>query len=306
MQRETPEESACRTRVYIDGYNLYYGCLKRSPYKWLDVRALVQQVLANVSYEIDGEPICYRFETPAIKYFTADILKAFAKSEDSIACQAHYHAALTGHLGADLQIIKGYFDSRPARAYQWEEGKAARQCSKVDVWKLEEKQSDVTLALHAYRDAARGEIDQVVLMTNDSDLAPAMQLIRQDTQAIIGLIAPISLGSKNVNAQLEKHAHWTRKHILEDEFARSELPAMIRHQQAIIHKPLSWYPRPDLLEPIFEEAKRVKRSAGAARKWLNQPCDRLGGRIPIHMCATESGAHELRNYMDEYSKSFRA
>ena len=24
------------TNVYIDGFNLYYGCLKRSPYKWLD------------------------------------------------------------------------------------------------------------------------------------------------------------------------------------------------------------------------------------------------------------------------------
>lgn len=25
-----------KTRVYIDGYNLYYGCLKNSPYKWLE------------------------------------------------------------------------------------------------------------------------------------------------------------------------------------------------------------------------------------------------------------------------------
>jgi len=35
-------DNALRTRVYIDGYNLYYGCLKNSPDKWLDVRALVQ------------------------------------------------------------------------------------------------------------------------------------------------------------------------------------------------------------------------------------------------------------------------
>jgi 6-hydroxy-3-succinoylpyridine 3-monooxygenase len=32
-------DNALRTRVYIDGYNLYYGCLKNSPDKWLDVRA---------------------------------------------------------------------------------------------------------------------------------------------------------------------------------------------------------------------------------------------------------------------------
>jgi len=26
-----------KTRIYIDGYNLYYGCLKGTPYKWLDL-----------------------------------------------------------------------------------------------------------------------------------------------------------------------------------------------------------------------------------------------------------------------------
>jgi hypothetical protein len=41
-------EGALRTRVYVDGYNLYYGCLKNTPDKWLDLRALVVLVLANV------------------------------------------------------------------------------------------------------------------------------------------------------------------------------------------------------------------------------------------------------------------
>ena len=26
-----------RTRIYIDGFNLYYGMLKDTPYKWLDL-----------------------------------------------------------------------------------------------------------------------------------------------------------------------------------------------------------------------------------------------------------------------------
>ena len=29
-----------RTIVFVDGYNLYYGMLRRSPYKWLDLFAL--------------------------------------------------------------------------------------------------------------------------------------------------------------------------------------------------------------------------------------------------------------------------
>ena len=34
-------DNALRTRVYIDGYNLYYGCLRNSADKWLDVRSLI-------------------------------------------------------------------------------------------------------------------------------------------------------------------------------------------------------------------------------------------------------------------------
>ena len=29
MQQDSEEQNALRTRAYIDGYNLYYGCLKR-------------------------------------------------------------------------------------------------------------------------------------------------------------------------------------------------------------------------------------------------------------------------------------
>jgi 6-hydroxy-3-succinoylpyridine 3-monooxygenase len=190
------------------------------------------------------------------------------------------HSALAGHLGAQLEIVKGYYDARPARAHKWEQGKTARECEKIDIWKLEEKQSDVALALHVFSDALRNEVDQIVVLTNDTDFEPVMQMVRLHTQTIIGLIAPIRPGTGNVNAQLEKHAHWTRRHILEEEFAQSHLPPMVRHKGNPIHKPLSWYPRPDLLRPIFEEAKRVKRSVGSARKWLNQPCPHLNGRIP--------------------------
>ena len=34
-----------RTYVYVDGFNLYYGALKNSPWKWLDLFALFQEIL---------------------------------------------------------------------------------------------------------------------------------------------------------------------------------------------------------------------------------------------------------------------
>src|SRR5580698_198555 len=33
--------------VYIDGFNLYYGALKRTPYKWLDLGKLCQLVMPD-------------------------------------------------------------------------------------------------------------------------------------------------------------------------------------------------------------------------------------------------------------------
>ncbi len=34
-----------RTIVYIDGFNLYYGALKGTNFKWLDVKKLSQNIL---------------------------------------------------------------------------------------------------------------------------------------------------------------------------------------------------------------------------------------------------------------------
>ncbi|HEV7772154.1 MAG TPA: hypothetical protein VGO48_02560, partial [Conexibacter sp.] len=50
-----------RTIVYIDGFNLYYGCLKDSPYRWLDPCALARNALWD-DMDIVG-----------VKYFTARV-----------------------------------------------------------------------------------------------------------------------------------------------------------------------------------------------------------------------------------------
>jgi 6-hydroxy-3-succinoylpyridine 3-monooxygenase len=104
-----------------------------------------------------------------------------------------------------------------------------------------------------------------------------------------------------VNRELSKYAHWTRTHILDEEFAASQLPAVVRLRGGAVHKPLSWYPCPHLLIPIYEEAKRVRGSNGAARKWLNEPCGHLGNRVPIEMCTSEESARELLDYMKKYA-----
>ena len=50
-----------RTYIYIDGFNLYYRSLKGTPYKWLDIESMCQQLLSD------------NVDIKAIKYFTARI-----------------------------------------------------------------------------------------------------------------------------------------------------------------------------------------------------------------------------------------
>ena len=50
-----------KTIVYVDGFNLFYGALKGTPYKWLDVSALLRKILSPRNVII------------GIKYFTARV-----------------------------------------------------------------------------------------------------------------------------------------------------------------------------------------------------------------------------------------
>src|SRR3712207_5989979 len=49
-----------RTNVYVDGFNLYYGALKGTPYKWLNLAALCRILLP-------------RDRIGRIRYFTAPV-----------------------------------------------------------------------------------------------------------------------------------------------------------------------------------------------------------------------------------------
>jgi hypothetical protein len=44
---------------------------------------------------------------------------------------------------------------------------------------IEEKLTDVQLALHVYRDVVQGFADQIVVCSKDSDLQPALQFVRR-------------------------------------------------------------------------------------------------------------------------------
>lgn len=229
-------EHFVRTKVYVDGYNLYYGCLKGTPHKWLDLYALFRDKVLPSSSPAECELI-------GIKFFTAPILEKASRALDSVSSQSRYHTALSKMYAAEIEVIKGYYSMTKAMARivdQAEPDKWPRDCEAIQVWKLEEKQSDVNLALHAYHDSVMNNVDQVVIVTNDTDIAPALQMIRTFTTVQIGLVVPTRDHVRTPNTELAAQAHWVRTHITDTELASCQLPRVITVGRRPTIKPEGW------------------------------------------------------------------
>lgn len=231
MLRGEKTPSCLRTRVYVDGSNFYYGCLKGTCYKWLDLyRLFAHEVLPSILVQRAGVPCRCERLPEAIQYFTARIIEMAAKAADSVSSQARYHSALRKLHDGRIRIIEGYYSLTKVRMPRIEEGRPERlprDCDRVPVWKLEEKQSDVNLALHACHDAVSDQIDQAVIVSNDTDLMPALRMIRAHTKVIVGLVIPTLDRQRLPNADLAAHCHWVRRHLTIAELAASQLPRVV-------------------------------------------------------------------------------
>ena len=110
---------------------------------------------------------------------------------------------------------------------------------------IEEKLTDVNLALHVYRDAVRGTAEQLVICSNDSDLEPALKWVRRDMPDLkIGLVMPLGEGAKGQgmisNKRLTPLADWVRHHIRDEELAFSQLPTNVPTEKKPASKPSHW------------------------------------------------------------------
>lgn len=288
-----------RTRVYVDGYNLYYGCLKGTTFKWLDLLSLFDKcILPSVTATINGHPLTSELGPVAIKFFTAPILEKAAKADDSIECQDKYHAALNKHQRGRIETIKGYYSLTEARAKVIDQGdskKWPRDCTETSIWKLEEKQSDVNLALHAVADALRGGVEHVVIVTNDTDIAPALKMIREYTGVAVGLVIPTTDHQRIPNTELAELAHWVRTHITKDELRASQLPRVISDKKRPVAKPESWYARPDLLARALELGQAQLGTKNKVFQWLSKPNPHYQGQTPLDLL--EAGEEKVIEFM---------
>jgi len=227
-----------KTIIYVDGYNLFYGCLKHSSDKWLDIQKLLFECVVRVQ-----DPSS---ELLKIKYFTAPIRAIIAThAQDAANAQQAYHRALERLYPETIEIIQGYYSLEKANLLEYI--KPPNKGRRVSVWRLEEKKTDVNIALEAYRDALKRNVSQQVFVSNDTDIAPVVQALREDFSGKVrlGVVFPIrdprsSNGHRPGNKSLSQHADWTRGHITDTELAESQLPALIPTKKKPICKPDYW------------------------------------------------------------------
>lgn len=295
-----------RTRVYIDGYNFYYGCLKGTSHKWLDlVKLFKDKVLPSITAHSNGVQLRLDLENLSIKYFTAEILEKVAQDPDSRTCQRSYLGALAKHSQGSLEIIKGNYALNEAHAKRVDPQNPERwprDCQRVNIWKVEEKKSDVSLALHAFKDAILGEIDHAVIVTNDTDIQPALEMINTLTPVKIGLVVPTRHHQRIPNQELNDQALWVRSHITEDELASSELPRVIPARRPYT-KPISWYPRPDLIAQALQISSANGMKSSDVYKWLQQPNPYWGHALPLDMLSTEKDGQKVLDFMTHWHGS---
>ena len=201
--------------VYIDGFNLYYGALKRTPYKWLDLARLCATMLP-------GDNVT------AIKYYTARISARPGNPSAPTDQQIYLRALRTI---PNLSITYGHFLTHSVSMRLT----GVTPTKRVWVDKTEEKGSDVNLASHLVRDACHNAFQVAVLITNDSDLAEPVRIVRQELNLPVGILNP----HQQHSAELKRFATFVKR-IRQSDLIASQFPAVLNDAKGAIHKPPSW------------------------------------------------------------------
>jgi 6-hydroxy-3-succinoylpyridine 3-monooxygenase len=138
-----------RSIIYIDGFNFYYGVMKDSNDKWLNLEHYFRLLRQDDDIQ-------------KIYYFTAKV------SGDAQVRQETYFQAL--QTLKSIKIVFGLYKSRQRKC-------KVSSCSnpKKNYADYEEKRTDVNIALQMLDDAYQNNCDRMIVVSGDSDLVPAVE-----------------------------------------------------------------------------------------------------------------------------------
>lgn len=229
-----------KTAFFIDGYNFYYGLVHGTPHKWLDLKSLLSEIIRI--QDPNSQPSLFFYFTSLVKPELA------SRGVESKHAQETYIRALKA---TGIEVIEGKHRLDKTCFPEYVEGEPASRERKVAVWNLEEKQTDVNIALTMYRTILKQalltddeQIQQVVLVSNDSDFSPALFAIKEDFPHIrVGVISPIRKeyeGRRKPSGSLSKNADWIRRYVSNDEISKNQFPPKVHTRKKPAFKPHYW------------------------------------------------------------------
>ena len=220
-----------QTNVYIDidGLNLYYRAVRGTQYKWLDIDALVKKMCPQ-------NTIC------KIKYFTS-IVSSRPNDPGQSTRQQFYLRALRTF--PNIEIIEGHFLTSKVRMPLVTP--SPKGPNTAEVWRTEEKGSDVNLAVHLLNDAHNKDYEVAIVVSNDSDLGEAIRIVTQDINLKVGVVFPAGAIDPRTGTRyklrksqtLLKYASFIRQ-IRPGVLSLSQLPNTLTDANGTFHRPPEW------------------------------------------------------------------
>lgn len=260
-----------RTFVYIDGFNLYYA-IRSTGCKWLNIKLLAENVLpahaivscvkyytARVSGASDPtQPARQQIylnalaTLPEVNIFYGNFLaKANWRPMLNLPVADR---SLTGGttatvlspnnytVAADASVPASTTEILPVSKYR--NGQHSRKPTphsgaiKAQVFSMEEKGSDVNLAVHLVHDAWKKDFDAAAIITNDTDLVEPIRIVSMELGLPVFLLTP----PRGYGAASSLSSVATRvRHINVSHLRASQFPNTINAANGkVIVKPPSW------------------------------------------------------------------
>lgn len=250
-----------RVGIYVDAFNVYYGGRglangRRSGWKWLDLVALVEQLIDPMNWpaaEISRLVYC---SAPRSRtgdsagsadqntYFEALRRVAAARGVEFECLLGRYVTTeksgllLEGKGGAPVKWSAVQLDEPLPHWLRLRgvQGATGTQGALAQFRAFEEKGSDVNVATQLIWDVATHVVDAAVIFSNDSDLELPARMARQ--QVPVGLVNPtpryLAKALRGEASEGPGH-HWWRGLSLED-LLKNQLP----HSIDDVRKPADW------------------------------------------------------------------
>jgi len=195
-----------RVSFFIDGFNFYHslndpkyenhpqypdGTPKYRKYLWLDYATFLARYLRQQDTVAD------------IFYFSA---YAYHRSRRSIKTHQQLVSAWTS---TGVTAVMGNFKEKD------------RYCTNCqsDYKANEEKETDVNIAIYLINEAHKDTFDTAMLVTNDTDLVPAIRMLRSEhPQKKVGVLFPLDRWS----SELQQVCHFVKRtnkgHLAQSQF----------------------------------------------------------------------------------------